>query len=87
MQSKIVIAGATRASESTRSSPHFIVFAYVIKVKVENFNPLVALFIIIEKVSTKVSTTFEILMAVLSNYIVQIMYLPIVKFFNLHNFN
>ena len=56
-------------------------------VKVENFNPLVALFIIIEKVSTKVSTTFEILMAVLSNYIVQIMYLPIVKFFNLHNFN
>ena len=40
-----------------------------------------------EEVSTKVSTTFEILMGVLSNYIVQIMYLPIVKFFNLHKFN
>ena len=40
-----------------------------------------------EEVSTKVSTTFEILMDVLSNYNVQIMYLPIVKFFNLHNFN
>ena len=26
-------------------------------------------------------------MGVLSNYIVQIMYMPIVKFFNLYNFN